>query len=246
MTQGRGTRETIVEELDRGVLLVRLDRPQRKNAFNIQMWDELRDALHEAQGDDEVKVVVVTGSGGSFSAGQDLAEMANYPELDDAPHGYGPCLDRIIAFDKPLLAAVNGFGIGIGATILGHCDLVVMAQSARLKTPFAQMGVAPEAASSYLLPLRLGPALAADMLLRGRWITAEEALSAGLALEVVPDDEVLARTVELASEVAAAPLASLRAIVGTMRAAHHDAIVAARAREDAAFEALLATFVPPI
>ena len=239
-----------IKATDEGaVRVLTFARPDKLNAFDSAMWYGLASALDNASTDDSVHVVVLTGEGRAFSAGQDIDEMTLLA-AGQAPEGaegaFPALLDALGRFDKPLLAAVNGFGIGIGATILGHCDLVVMAQSARLKTPFAPMGVAPEAASSYLLPLRLGPALAADMLLRGRWITAEEALSAGLALEVVPDDEVLARTVELAREVAAAPLASLRAIVGTMRAAHHDAIVAARAREDAAFEALLATFVPPI
>lgn len=224
-------------------------RPDKLNAFDSAMWYGLADALDAASADDSVHVVVLTGEGRAFSAGQDIDEMALLA-TGQAPEGaegaFPALLDSLVRFDKPLLAAVNGMGIGIGATILAHCDLVVMAQSARLKTPFAQMGVAPEAASSYLLPLRLGPTLAADMLLRGRWLSAEEALSTGLALEVVSDDEVVSRTVELATEVAVAPLGSLRAIVGTMRAAHRDAISAARRREDAAFEELLAGFVPPI
>jgi len=224
-------------------------RPEKLNAFDSAMWYGLAEALDSASADDSVHVVVLTGEGRAFSAGQDIDEMALLA-TGQAPAGaegaFPSLLDAIGRFDKPLLAAVNGMGIGIGATILGHCDLVVMAETARLKTPFAQMGVAPEAASSYLLPLRLGPSLAADMLLRGRWLTSGEALAEGLALEVVPDEQVVGRAVELATEIAAAPLPSLRAIVGTMRGAHRDAITAARAREDAAFEALLATFIPPI
>ena len=231
------------------VRILTFARPEKLNAFDSAMWHGLAESLDAARADDAVHVVVLTGEGRAFSAGQDIDEMAllaagQAPE--GAEGGFPTLLDALGRFDKPLLAAVNGIGIGIGATILAHCDLVVMAENARLKTPFAQMGVAPEAASSYLLPLRLGPTLAADMLLRGRWLTSREALAAGLALEVVPDHEVVGRAVELATEIATAPLASLRAIVGTMRAAHRDAVLAARTREDSAFEALLATFIPPI
>lgn len=193
-------------------------------------------------------MVVLTGAGTVFSAGQDLDEMAALAAGTapaGAEHGFRSLLAAVSSFDKPLLAAVNGAGVGIGFTLLVHCDLVWMGASARLRAPFAEMGVAPEAASSALLPLRMGRQQAARVLLTGDWVSAEEAVRLGLALAVVPDAELAATVAEVAARIAVHPQAGLRAVAGLVRAAEADAVAAARAREEAAFAELLAGFSRP-
>src|SRR5262245_56128779 len=127
----RPMRETVLEERDGAVLILTLNRPDQRNAFNRQMWQETRDALRDAQDDPGVHVAVVTGAGSAFSAGQDLGEMTGGAGGEDP--GFGPFMDRLCVFDKPLLAAVNGVGVGIGLTLLLHCDVVYIAQGARLR-----------------------------------------------------------------------------------------------------------------
>lgn len=238
----------VLEVADRGrVRVLTFNRPEVRNAFNAALYRAVGEALLAARADDSVHAVVLSGAGPAFSAGQDLKELAALmgrdlgrdPGDDGDSSGFSDLMDALTTFDKPLLAAVNGVAVGIGMTLLLHCDMVIVAESARMKTPFAQMGVAPEAASSYLLPLRIGWQRAAEVLLAGAWLEADDAVDLGLALRAAPDDEVLPTTMELAERVAAAPLASLRAIKGTMQAAHKRGITSARQREDAAFKTLL-------
>jgi len=225
-----------------------LDRPEARNAFDVGLYTGLAAALDAARADDGVHVVVLTGAGPVFSAGQDLAEMAALAAGDapaGAEHGFRTLLAAVEAFDKPLLAAVNGPGVGIGFTLLLHCDLVWLAASARLRVPFAEMGVPPEAASSVLLPARMGRQQAARALLAADWIGADEAVAHGLAVAVVADHELVAVVAAEAARIAAHPLAGLRAVCGLVRAAEAEAVAAARAREEAAFADLLATFADP-
>jgi enoyl-CoA hydratase/carnithine racemase len=233
------------------VRLLVLDRPDALNAFNFELYAALAEGLDAARADDEVRVVVITGNGRAFSAGQDLKEMAR---LADGIGGDGPSdetetqagfpllLDALARFDKPLLAAVNGVAIGIGFTLLPHCDIALAGQSARFRVPFAPLGVPPEAASSYLFPLRMGWQRAAEVLFTGGWLSADEAVERGMALRVVPDAELRPEVLALGSSIAEAPLPALRAIKTAMVEAHRDAIAQARAREEAAFTELLAGF----
>jgi len=222
-----------LEALEDGVLLLTLNRPERKNAFDETMWREARDALADALADDAVRAVIVTGAGEAFSAGQDLGQMAARP--DDEPPGFPGFMDRLTAFDKPLLAAVNGVGVGIGLTMLLHCDVVWMAEQARLRAPFVPLGVVPEAASSYLLPLQLGHQRAAEMLFVAEWIDARRAVELGIATRVVPRAQLLPEMRALAMRIAAQPLGALRWTKRTLLAVRADGIRAARRREDAAF-----------
>jgi enoyl-CoA hydratase/carnithine racemase len=218
-------------------------RPDVLNAFDTELYDATSAALEEAEADDGLHCVVLTGEGRAFSAGQDLGEMARLSSgagpRPGAGRGFPRLLDLLQSYPKPLFAAVNGIGVGLGFTILAHCDVVLVAESARLRTPFTQLGVAPEAASSYLFPVRLGWQRAAWALLAGEWMGAEELVASGLALRVCPDDRVVAEAVEVARQVARAPLPSLMATKRLMIAGQRDAVMAARAREDAAFAELL-------
>ncbi|HEY5640914.1 MAG TPA: enoyl-CoA hydratase-related protein [Dehalococcoidia bacterium] len=228
-------RETVLFERRDGVALLTMNRPEKRNAFNDRQYDDLRDALSEARSDEAIKVAVITGAAGAFSAGQDLGEMSAPPEHDDGrPHGFGPFVDQLSAFDLPLLAAVNGVGVGIGLTMLLHCDLVYMSQSARLRAPFVSLGLVPEAGSSFLLQEIVGPQPAAELLYTTAWIDAERAVALGLAAAAFPDDELLERTIERAAEIAAQPRAALRSTKQLLLDVRADALTAARRREEPA------------
>jgi len=221
------------------VRLLTLDRPEALNAFDSPLYRATGAALDAARADDSVSVVVLTGAGRAFSAGQDLDEMARLAAGESIESGFPVLLEALQAFDKPLVAAVNGVAVGIGFTLLPHCDLVLVAEGARFRTPFAAMGVPPEAASSYLFPARMGWQRAAEVLFTSPWLSAAEAVEAGIALRVVPGDAVVAEALALAGRIATAPLAALRAIKATMLAGRADAVAAARAREEAAFARVL-------
>jgi len=222
-----------------GVRVLTLDRPHALNAFDSPLYRAAGAALDAARGDDGVKVVVITGAGRAFSAGQDLDEMARLAAGEAVDSGFPVLLDALQAFDKPLIAAVNGAAVGIGFTMLPHCDLVLASETARFRTPFAEMGVPPEAASSLLFPARMGWQRAAEVLFTSPWLGAAEAVECGIALRVVPADELLPEALALAATIAAAPLVALRAIKATMLAGRADAVAAARAREEAAFARVL-------
>ena len=160
-----------------------LNRPEALNAFNEALYDATAEALLAAADDPEVAVVLLTGTGRGFSAGTDLAEMQariTDPNFTTGKHSFPGLIDALSAFPKPLICAVNGVGVGIGATILGYADLVFMSSTARLKCPFTSLGVAPEAASSYLLPQLVGRQNAAWLLMSSEWVEADEALRMGL------------------------------------------------------------------
>lgn len=233
-------RETVLAEHRGGVALITLNRPNKRNAFNDQQYDDLRAALTDARGDDAVKTAVLTGAPGAFSGGQDLGEMAALRARDDGqPHGFLPFIDCLSAFDKPLIAAVNGVAVGIGLTMLLHCDIVYVARSARLRAPFVSLGLVPEAASSYLLQAIVGPQLAAELLYTNAWIGADRAVELKLAAGAFADDALLAGAMGKALEIAGQPLGSLRRTKQALLAVRAEAVAAARRREDAAMAASL-------
>jgi enoyl-CoA hydratase/carnithine racemase len=219
-----------------GVRLVRWNRPEALNALNDELWDATTAALVSAQADPELRCVVLTGTGRAFTAGQDLGEMMAPPDHgDDELHGYRGLIPVLEAFDKPLLGAVNGLGLGIGATLLPYCDIVWIAEGARLKVPFVTLGVTTEAAGSLLLPQRMGWQAAAHFIFTAGWMSAEEVVAAGLAWKVSAPEALLDDVMVVAREIGAMPVDSLQTTKRLMVAARLDAVRAARAREDAEF-----------
>jgi enoyl-CoA hydratase/carnithine racemase len=228
------------------VRLLTLDRPDALNAFNDALYKAAASALDDAAADDGVAVVVLTGAGRAFSAGQDIGEMARPAGGSGGdsggggvPHGFPTFMSSIIGFPKPLIAAVNGLGVGVGMTMLPHCDLVLLSETARLRVPFASLGVVPEAAASVLLPMQVGWQKAAELLYTADWIDAATAVAHGLALRAVPPERLLDDALELAGRIAAMPIVSL---VETKRLLRHDRdplVHAARAREDEVFGRLI-------
>jgi enoyl-CoA hydratase/carnithine racemase len=223
------------------VRLLTLDRPDQLNAFNEALYDATADALIAATDDPGIAVVVITGSGRAFSAGTDVVEMAgrNTGETVSGVHGFPGLIDRLVAFPKPLICAVNGLALGVGATMLALADLVVMSRDARIRCPFTALAVAPEAASSYTFPLLMGRQRATWTLLSSEWLTAADCLEAGLAWKITPPESLLDETMAAARILADKPLASLLECKRTIVAAHRAGIAAARERENVAFQRLL-------
>jgi len=231
---------------DARVRLIRFDRPEALNAFDEALYHAAADALAEADARTDIACVVLTGNGRAFSAGQDLGEMSRIDTSDasagpfgDAGPGFPRFLDTLAAFPKPVIAAVNGIGVGIGMTMLLHVDIALIATTARLRAPFVPLGVVPEAAGSLLMPAVMGNQRAAEKLYTGEWITADEAVASGLALRAVPPGELLDAAMDLARRIAKMPVASLRATKEMVIAGRIDAVRAARAREDAQFQAMI-------
>jgi len=236
------TQQVLSIEDDGRVRVLRIDRPDALNAMNNAVFAAIRDALRAAADDPMVAVVIITGRGRAFCAGQDLTEMLG--THDDSPgaevHQFPSMLVALAEFPKPLIAAVNGLGVGIGMTILGHCDLALMAEGARLRTPFPQLGVAPEAASSYTFAARIGWQNAAHVLFTGRWFDAQECLAMGLVWRVCPAEALEAEALAVAREIAANPIPSLMATKRLMlQAGHTTAAIAAHEREVVEFSRLI-------
>lgn len=230
-----------------GVATIVMNRPERKNAFDRAQYDALAAALATLDADDAVRVAVLTGAGGAFSSGQDLKEMTELAQQassgtittsSTAPSGFTVLLDALEVFSKPLVAAVNGVAVGIGMTLLPFCDLVLVAASARMRMPFSDLGVPPEAASSVTLPDLIGWQRAADLLLTARWVDAAEAVELGLALRVVPDADLSSEAHALAATIAAKSPYATRVIKETMVAGRGSRIREARAREEKLYTSL--------
>ncbi|MGE0220314.1 enoyl-CoA hydratase/isomerase family protein [Mycolicibacterium sp.] len=219
-----------------------LNRPEALNAFNEELYLATATALREAAEDPDVAVVLLTGAGRAFSAGNDLKEMQariTDPALADQPSHFPDLVAALAALPKPLICAVNGLGVGIGTTLLGYADLVFMSTTARLKCPFTSLGVAPEAASSYLLPRLIGRQNAAWMLLSSEWVDADEALRMGIAWKVCPPEDLLAEARRHAEILAGRPIASLVAVKRTITEPYRAGIEAATERENAYFVELM-------
>jgi enoyl-CoA hydratase/carnithine racemase len=234
----------IGDDRDR-VRLLTFNRPDRANAFNEELYHAAADALRAAATDDDVAVVVFTGAGKAFCAGTDLLEMAETVDAGvtggtTSRSGFPAFVDQLQEFSKPLLAAVNGAAVGLGFTMLAHCDIVFVSDRARLLAPFTNMGVAPEAASSYLLPRRMGRQRASVSLFTSEWISAEDAVATGLAVQQCAPDSLVDEIMELATRIASKSLPSLMATKRLLLDAEREGIARARTLENAAFAELLA------
>jgi enoyl-CoA hydratase/carnithine racemase len=205
----------IIEAKDR-VLRIEIARPDKKNALTLAMYAAMADALAAADGDPKVRVALIHGARDCFTAGNDLKDF-----LDRPPHSEtGPTtrfLRGIANFGKPLLAAVNGAAVGIGTTMLLHCDLVYAAPGARFQLPFVPLGLVPEAGSSFLLPYIAGYQRAAELLLLGQPFDADKAYVAGFVTAIVPEKDLLERARAGALAIAALPPAAVRATKALMR-----------------------------
>jgi enoyl-CoA hydratase/carnithine racemase len=241
MTMTETRAEHVLVDLDGGVLTVSLNRPEKKNALTDAMYEAVAQALQRAQTDKAVRVVLIRGEGESFSGGNDIGDftaiaMGMKPPEDLAVHRV---LKGLADLDKPLVCAVKGFAVGIGTTMLLNADLVFVAEDAKLSTPFVNLALAPEAASSLLMPMRIGHARAFSMFALGEVIDGKTAAAWGLANAALPVAEVDAAARKACEALVQRPINALRATKRLMRDA--EALWAIMQRENAAFGAQLTT-----
>lgn len=227
--------------LEDGVMRLTFARPEKKNAITNAMYGALGEALVRAEEDPAIRVVLFDAEGDAFTAGNDLADFAAVATgaLDRSEMKAHVFLSALARAQKPYVAAVQGLAVGVGATMLMHCDLVYVAEDAKLSTPFVNLALVPEAASSLLIPARIGHARAFAMFALGEALDGRTAAAIGFANLALPAAEVRATALTTANTLAKKPIGALRATKQLMRNA--DAIAAVMAREGEIFGARLKT-----
>jgi enoyl-CoA hydratase/carnithine racemase len=226
--------DQILVARDGAIQRITINRPEKKNALTTAMYTAFAEAIRAADGDAGVRVMLVEGAGDAFTAGNDLQDFLAHA----AQQGPRPVLDFLQVFShaaKPIVAAVHGVAVGVGTTMLAHCDLVYAAEGARFSMPFVNLGLCPENASSFLLPSILGYQRAAELLMFGEPFDAAKAREVGLVNAVVPAAELGATATAAARKLAAKPPESLRLTKRLMRRAWMPEIEAALAAESKAF-----------
>ena len=209
-TNGAGRPRVIIAERSGSILRVQLNRPTRKNALTSSMYATLAELLNGASGDETVQVVLLHGSGDSFTAGNDLEDfMENPPQPTGSPQER--FTTALMSFEKPLIAAVHGAAVGSGTTMLTHCDFVYAADGARFQLPFVNLALVPELGTSYSIPARAGYIAAAELFLLGMPFGAQRAAELGLVTRVVSEDDLLSTAMETAQALAEKPPVALRA-----------------------------------
>jgi enoyl-CoA hydratase/carnithine racemase len=204
------------------VATIEIARPEKKNAITVAMYQQMADALYDAQLDAGVRAVLITGQPGIFTSGNDLEDFMQRPATADSP--VFKFMEALTTCEKPVIAAVTGAAIGIGTTMLLHCDLVYVADDARLAMPFVSLGLVPEFASSLVLPRLLGNVRAAEKLLLGDPFTGPQAVELGLANAVLPAAEVVPHARRIAERFNALPPGAVRDSKKLMRAALKDVL----------------------
>jgi enoyl-CoA hydratase/carnithine racemase len=198
------------------VMEIRFNRPEKKNALTRAMYDGVVAAFESAENDPAIRVIIMTGTGDTFTSGNDIKDFQRRAAASNAS-AVSPFLTALSALRKPLIAAVNGAAIGVGTTMLAHCDLIVAARSARFVMPFTRLGLVPEAGSSLLFPQLLGHQRASAMLLLGDALDAQAALEVGFVFQVVDDADLMTAARALAARTAALPPQAIRETKQLMR-----------------------------
>ena len=232
--------EHIRRNADKGVLELSFDRPERKNALDRGMYEALAEALEEGGRDPGIRAIVFSGGHGDFTSGNDIADFTDPAAFSEK----SPVLDFIAGLasaTKPLLAAVEGLAVGIGVTLLLHCDIVVAATGSRFRLPFVDLGLVPEAGSTFLLPAIAGRQRAAELMLLGDFFDAPKARDMGFVNELVPDGEARPRALEIAAVLARKPAAAVRETKALLRKGESGDLQAAIRRETEAFRARLSS-----
>lgn len=227
---------------EQGVLTIEFDRAEKKNAITAAMYQSLADALRTAATDDAVRVILLRGKPEIFTAGNDLDDFMQRPPTAGEGAEQPPVFQFLYEIShaaKPVVAAVSGAAVGVGTTMLLHCDLVYASETAKLSLPFVQLGLCPEAASSLLLPRLMGYQRAAEKLLLGEPFGAQEALQIGLVTRVLPVAELHDFALQQARKLATLPASSLRETKRLMKKGDTQAVEARMADEGAVFRRML-------
>lgn len=221
-----------------GVLVIAFDRAEKKNAITAAMYQQMADAIAEGEADSAIRVILIRGSEQAFTAGNDLEDfLQNPPKGEDSP--VYQFMRRLLGANKPVIAAVAGLAVGIGSTLLMHCDVVYAADNARFSMPFTQLGLCPEFASSLLLPQMAGYHRAAEKLLFGEAFGAEEALAMGFVNKVMPAETLLDFAMQRALQLAALPAAALRTTKRLLKAPQAASVAAVMSDEGGHFSRML-------
>ena len=232
---------SILTSTENGILTIEFNRPERKNAITVAMYQAMADALNAADSDNSVRAILFVGKPEVFTAGNDLEDFLagaadNRPIEERSVYRFMVALSSV---SKPVVAAVAGAAVGIGTTLLMHCDMVYAAENAKFSMPFAPLGVCPEFGSSLLLAQIMGYQRAAEKLLLGEPFNAQEALASGLVCKVLPNEELLAYAKAQAAKLVALPAASLRATKRLMKAPQADLLKSVITEENQLFGAML-------
>ena len=222
--------ELVLIDFCEGICNIRFTRPGKKNALNSEMYTAIIGALRRADDDDRIRVIVITGTQGCFTSGNDLADFLASPQAGES----SPAMLFLTAISearKPIVAAVQGTAVGIGVTMLLHCDLVFAGRSALFQMPFVNLGLCPEAGSTLLLPRMMGHQRAAELLLLGEPFSAEKAREVGIVNSVFPDEEVIGMSMAKARQLANQPPAAVCLAKSLLKRGY-----AASLRETIAFE----------
>ncbi len=222
------------------IACIELARPDKKNAITAEMYAQLAEALARADADPQVRVILLQGSEDCFTAGNDLADFLKRPPMgEDSPTWrFFQILPNL---GKPIVAAVGGPAVGIGTTLLLHCDLVYAAPNARFQLPFVPLGIVPEFGSTYLLPILAGYQRAAELLLLGQPFSAQKAYEAGIVTAVVPQESLMDEARKAAAALAALPPESIRLTKRLMKQRHGPVLAETIAEEGRIFRDRLAS-----
>lgn len=213
----------ITSRREGAIQILSFDRPEKMNALTREMYAGLASGLNEAAGDFGVRAVIITSEGDHFTAGNDIADfMANPPTSEDSD--VARFLASLLEFPKPLIAAVKGNAVGVGTTMLLHCDIVIAGPSAKFSMPFASLGLVPEAGSSYLFPLLVGYQRAAKIFLTGESFDSDSALDMGLLASIASDP--LREALEIAEKLSQQPPQAMINTKALLKASKHDAVAA--------------------
>jgi len=223
-----GTSHITSETIDR-ILVVRMNRPEKKNALTQAMYTTLCDLIEGGDANDQIRAMLITGVDTSFTSGNDVMDFMNAPPDGDSP--VARFLGVLANTRKPLIAAVNGIAIGIGTTMLLHCDLAYAARGAKFQMPFVNLGLCPEAGSSYLLPELMGLRRASELILLGERFDAATAERLGIVNEAVEDAALFDHALGKARRLADQPPASVRISKALLKQGHQAALAAAMADE---------------
>ena len=217
------------------VLTIGINRQEKKNALNGAMYFAVRDALIAGRDDQNVRAVIIYGLGGDFTAGNDLKEFLEFASTDQETFPAKEFLDVLIPYSKPVIAAVDGLAVGIGATMTIHCDLVYASEEARFQMPFVNLGVNPEAGSSFALPQLIGYHNAAEILLLGGMVTAKRAYDMGFVNAVIKQSELMDMAMQAALRIAELPPTPIRLAKSMMKKHFTDKIMETNDKEFRSF-----------
>lgn len=200
----------IISQLDDGILTISIERATKKNALTRAMYKQLGQAILDARQNKKCRVIIITGTEDIFCAGNDIQDFLAHSNVEGDANPAALFMENLLDCEKPVIAAVNGAAIGIGATMLLHCDFVIAADQAHFKMPFVDLALVPEFASSFILPRMIGHQKAAEFLLLGDSFTPDEGKDWGLIYAVYPADILMSEVHKLATKLANKPAAALR------------------------------------